>query len=266
MQIDVHLGVNAQLTLSYEFYDYPVAKTIYQRMHFQENRMIDRTIFKNFGESVTSLEVELQSITDKLNELIGLAHTDILDKHKLHEEFPKYNEIYVNDPVILPLLQRFNTLIHHIEELERSSGKTYQFACYDLGVDMEYSWYDLFTPFKRKGEMYMHYPHIGKHFMELVLDKDYDVPEEQIVLTNKCANTFSFWCDEDRVPKNVLEEKYFEQYCLDCYEKIKHKLPYKWGDPRLAIGYIPIGKYMGDITDQIDNIAKHKYIHSWTLK
>ena len=266
MQLDVHLGHNAELTLSYAFYDNPVAQTIYERMHFQTNDIIDRTIFKNFGESIQSLEAELQSITDQLNDLIGLGHTDILDKHRLHEEFPKYNDIYLDDPVVLPLLQRFNTLIHHIEHLERSSSKSFQFACYDDGVDLEPDWYNLFTMFKRKGEMYMHYPHVGKHFAEILLDQDYDVPEDQIVLTSICANTFNFWCDKDQVPKDHTEEELFERMCWECYLKIKHKLPYEWGDPRLAIGYIPIGKYIGDISDQIDNIAKHKYVHSWTLK
>ena len=185
----------------------------------------------------------------------------MLDTNKLHSEFPKYNDMYLDEPDTLTLLRKFNTLIHHIESISRYPVPSFQFACADAGVDFEPEWYELFTPFKRKGEMYMHYPHVGKHFVELYLDQDHDVLPEQIVLTHKVANTFSFWCHDTPLPS--MDESW--QKLETFFNKIKHKLPYKWGDPKLAIGYIPIGKYIGDIENRIEEIAKHKYVHSWSL-
>ena len=262
MQIDIHLGQQGEYTLSYEFYDNPVARTIYQRMHDQPNEIIDRTIFKGFGETVEQLQEQLQGVVDQLQLIIPMEHTDVLDTNKLHSEFPKYNDLYLDDPDTLTLLRKFNTLIHHIEQISRYPYPAFQFACFDPGVDIKPEWYKLFTPFKRKGEMYMHYPHVGKHFLELFLDKDYDVLPEQIVLTQKIANTFSFWCGD--LPPVDTNESW--QKLETFFNEVKDKLPYEWGDPRLAIGYIPIGKYIGDIEDHIEEIAKHKYVHSWSLK
>jgi len=266
MQLDVHLGEKKNYTVSYQFYDNPVAKLIYERMYDQENHVIDRTIFKNFGETVEELEIELTELVEKLNEHIGLETTDTLDKNVLHREFPKYNDIYFNDEYVGPLLRRFNTVIHHIEHISRvPDQQVFQFATEDDGVDMQRSWYELFTPYKKKGEMFMHYPHVGKHFLELFFDKDYNVPAEQIVLTKKVVNTFSFWCGKDRIP-TPEQHKHFYSEMEEFYKKVQGKLPYYWGDPRLAIGYIPIGKCTSNIDDHIENISKNKYIHSWTLK
>jgi len=114
----------------------------------------------------------------------------------------------------------------------------------------------VFTPYKKKGEMYMHYPHVGKHFLELFLDNDVDVLPEQIMITNKVANTFSFWCGEDMYAEGEREKIFYERL-KSFYDKISDKLPYQWGDPRLAIGYVPIGKFTGKIVDFIPEIGRN---------
>jgi len=47
------------------------------------------------------------------------------------------------------------------------------------------------------------------------------------------------------------------------YRQIEHKLPYKWKDPKLAIGYLPLGELDKDIN--VDDIANNKYVHSWSV-
>lgn len=262
-QIVIHLGDEGQLPLTYEFYDNPVANIIWERMQHQENKMVERDIFKGFGETVEELQEQLQQITDELKTHMDLEFDDVLDTNTLHINFPKYNDLYLDDPVVLPLLRKFNRTIHHIEQLQRYPHKSFQFACIDSGVDFQDEWYNLFQPYKRKGEMYMHYPHVGKHFFELFMDNDVDVLEEQIVLTNKVSNTFSFWCGEDIVFEGEKHNALMWEM-QKFYNRIADKLPYEWGDPKLAIGYVPIGRYVGDIYDVIQDIDRNKYVHSWS--
>lgn len=265
MRIDLYLGRTADVKLTYEFYDNPVAKVIYERMKTQPNEVIDREIFKGFGETVEQLREKLQCIVDKLKTRIPLEYDDILDTNKLHTEFPKYNDLYYSDDEVRPLLQKFNTLIHHIEQMDRFSHPAFQFACYDEGIDFEDSWYNEFCPYKRKGEMYMHYPHVGKHYLEIFMDKDYNVPEDQIVLTHKVANTFSFWCGETLVREGDRAKNLFSDLA-EFHEKIAAKIPYDWGDPRLAIGYVPIGMFVGDIDTQLHAISQNKFVHGWEVQ
>jgi hypothetical protein len=233
-------------------------------MQDQENKLIERDIFKGFGETIEELREELQQITDKLKTKMDFEFDDVLDTNKLHINFPRYNDKYLNNPEVLPLLRKFNRIIHHIEHLGRTKNKVFQFACIDGGVDFKEEWYQYFTPYKRKGEMYMHYPHVGKHFLELFLDNDIDVLPEQIMITNKVANTFSFWCGEDMYAEGE-REKLFYNKLKSFYDKIADKLPYEWGDPRLAIGYVPIGKFVGNIDEFIPDIGQNKFIYGWSF-
>ena len=51
MIIDLHLGVNAEHTLSYKLYDNAVTELFHKRLNAQENKVVSRTQFYNFGET-----------------------------------------------------------------------------------------------------------------------------------------------------------------------------------------------------------------------
>ena len=263
-KIDIHLGYESNLTLSYRFYDNPVANICYERMKSQKNNLVYRDLFMGFGETVESLREDLQNITDKLKTRIDFGSDNIMDLNSLHENFPKYNDIYSDQPETLELLRRFNRVIHNIEHLERSTNSLFQFDCIDDGVDFEEDWYQYFTPYKRTGEMFLHYPHVGKHFLEIYLDNDVDVLPEQFIPTSKVKNTFSFWCGRDMVA-NEEQEPIFYSKLKEFYDKVSDKMPYEWRDPRLAIGYVPIGRIEGNMDELIPQIANNKYIHSWSI-
>ena len=52
---------------------------------------------------------------------------------------------------------------------------------------------------------------------------------------------------------------------LQFYKKIENKMPYKWGDKKLAIGNLPLGELVDKNVD-ISPLDKYKYVHSWTCK
>ena len=264
--MEIHLGVGAELTLKYELFDNPVSKLIFEKMQKQKNILINRTIFCAFGETEEKLTQELHQTIIELKKYVPLKNYESIDDlNILHENFPNFHREYSDNPIVFKLLREFNTKIHHLEHLQRSSNPHFQFACEDEHLfPMQDDWYSLFTPSKKKGYMYMHYPHVGKHFMELWRDGDVDIPEEHIVFTSIIANTFSFWFGSDDY---TTEEELSSLYCEleQFHKKISHKIPYEWGDPRLAIGYIPLGKIVGDPDELINRISDHKYVHSWDV-
>lgn len=268
MIIDIHLGTNGEYTISYEFYDNPVAKLIYERMKSQENDLVQRDNFCNFGETEEEIRAELEEITEKLRGLLDFNDGTVLDLNRLHENFPTYNRLYQKDKTIGPLLSRFNGRLHHLEHLENHNRQASFFvmAANDDGVPIEDdTWYDLFTPFRKLGEMYHHYPHVGKHFLEMLIDEDYDIPKDQIQLTSKIANTFCFWFS-DTHPTGGVEYRKLWYWGEEFHKKMAHKLPYEWGDKRLAIGHIPIGMVIGDPKQIRNEIPKYRHVHSWTLR
>ena len=264
MIIDLHLGENAEHTITYKMYDNEVSELFYNRMKIQDNKIVSRTQFYNFGETIQSVEQELLSISEQLKDLGLIADTSQKNLNILHENFPKLHEQHTGST--LELLREFNYCIHHLEDISRGfNSKRFLFNCEgDDGIDLPKEAYEMFTPTKEYGKLYMNYPHVGKHFMELFGDLDTTIPDEQIQLTNKMCNTVYCWFGED---------KFTNQHDLDAlmlsmfmfYRQIEHKLPYNWKDPRLAIGYLPLGELV-DKEQDISFIDNNKYVHSWSCK
>ena len=262
MILDLHLGKEANLTISYNLYDNDVSRLFYQRMSEQQNAVVSRTQFYNFGETQSEVEEKLLNISEQLKTLGLIKSTSQADLNILHENFPRLHAEHTGE--IRELLRMFNYYIHHLEDISRGyNGKRFLFTCEDEGIDLPEQAYEMFTPTKEYGKLYMNYPHVGKHFMELFGDQDVNIPQEQIQLTHKMCNTLYCWFGED---------KFTNQHDLDglmlsmfmFYRQIEHKLPYKWKDPKLAIGYLPLGELNQDV--DTDAIANNKYVHSWSCR
>ena len=234
MILDLHLGENADLTLTYKLYDNSVSRLFYERMSTQENRVVSRTQFYNFDETKESVEEELLRISQQLQQLGLIADTGQENLNMLHENFPRLHDEHTGE--VRELLRMFNYNIHHLEDISRGyNGKRFLFACEDEGVDLPEEAYTMFTPQKKFGTLYMNYPHVGKHFLELFGDRDIDIPAEQIQLTNKMCNTVYCWLGDDKFTnQHDLDNLMISMFMF--YRDIQHKIPFEWRDPRLAIG------------------------------
>ena len=96
------------------------------------------------------------------------------------------------------------------------------------------------------------------------LDNDVDIPAEQIVPTNLLANYLICYLGPGRFQQQI----HIDVFMLDLlqfYKKIENKMPYKWGDKKLAIGNLPLGELVDKNVD-ISPLNKYKYVHSWTCK
>ena len=263
MIIDLHLGDNAEHTITYKMYDNEVSELFYNRMKTQDNKIVSRTQFYNFGETIQSVEQELLSISEQLKDLGLIADTSQKNLNILHENFPRLHAEHSGQA--RELLRQFNYSIHHLEDLTRGyNGKRFLFTCEDDGIDLPKQAYPMFTPTKEYGKLYMNYPHVGKHFLELFGDNDVNIPQDQIQLTHKMCNTLYAWFGEDKFATQLdLDNLYMMMFMF--YKQVEHKIPYDWKDPRLAIGYLPLGELV-DKKQDISFIDNNKYVHSWSCK
>lgn len=261
MIVDLHFGKNKEFTLSYRLYNNTVSKRFFERLQQQENDLLSRTEFYNFGETVQDVDDKINSVVEQLVELKVINSSD--DLNKLHEDFARYESEYTGSTQ--RLLWDLNIHIHHKEDLVKAAGeKRINITCMDDGEPLLDEAYGLFTLQKTYGVMYMGYPHVGKHLTELFIDNDIDIPAEQIVPTNLLANYMVCYLGEGRFAQPIHEDV-FKLKLLDFYNKIAHKMPYKWGDKRLAIGNIPLGELQDKNVD-ISPLDKYKYVHSWTCR
>jgi hypothetical protein len=262
--IDIHLGHNAEHTLSYELYDNDVARLFHKRLHEQENKVVSRTQFYNFGETEESVQAELMAVTERLQELGIVQDASLQTLNNLHENFPNAHD--ESEGEVRELLRMFNYHIHHLEDIRRKhyNGSRFIFACEDAGTDIPAEALDMFTVRRRYGELYMHYPHVGKHLLEVFADNDVNVPADHLICTNVMRNTLCGWFGEDRFTTTIEQENLMMSLFM-FYRQIMHKIPYQWKDPKLAIGYLPLGMLI-DLEQDINIINDNKYIHSWSCR
>ena len=262
MILDLHFGKNKEFTLSYKLYNNPESKQLFKRLQTQKNELVSRTEFYNFGETIEDVDAKINSVITKLVDLKVIKSSN--DLNKLHEDFARYESMYPNTEK-QRLLWDLNIHIHHKEDLLKAAGeKRINLACYDDGEPLLDDAYERFTIQKDYGVLYMGYPHVGKHLTELFLDNDIDIPEEQIVPTNLLANYLVCYLGEGRYQQRI-DVDVFMLDLLNFYRKIENKMPYKWGDKKLAIGSLPLGELVDKNVD-ISPLDKYKYVHSWTCK
>jgi hypothetical protein len=254
MIIDIHLGKNRNYTLSYQLQEHRVAERIWQRFKEKNFDFVSRTQFYNFGETVDEVKEKLNESILKIKELNPSIFVDSSDLNVLHRNFPDLLKTSTGD--LKHWLLMFNYHLHHLEDITRYRNQRFSLAMHDGGEPLEDSDYDLFSPTRLYGHLYMNYPQTGKHLLEIMYDNDINIPKEHIVPTRILKNDLLAWFGKDQFTSTVNVYKRINVFC----EFISHKLPYPVGDKRLAIGHICLGKVIGSI--DIDQISKNRYIHS----
>jgi len=258
MLIDIHLGHNKEYTLTYELFDNRVAKRIWERFQQTDFDYISRTQFYNFGETEQEVRDKLNYSIEKIKQLdtnMPLEWAD--DLNMLHTNFPDSVKNATGD--LRYWWSMFNYHLHHLEEITRYQNKRFLTCTQDQGEPLLEEDYELFSPTRLTNHLYMNYPHVGKHIMELALDDDVDIPADHIVPTSILKNDFVAWFgrsifveDPEKIAKDI------RRWCV----KINSKLPYPIDDKRLSIGHIPLGKLTHE--PDLETISKYQYFHSVT--
>lgn len=206
-----------------------------------------------FSSSVESLLSELESLIESLNSWMPTPITDQLDRsdlsrslNRLHIHFPTL-EATERDPVRVSQLSRYNHLIHEIQYARRPNP--YLLMCYDAqdseplaGEDFQ-----LFSSSWTFGSLLLHYPQAGRHPLELMLSEDLHCPRDHIRPQSWFSSNHSLRFFDCTVDRPRFKQFYYSSgYCW----------PYALDDPRLAVGYIPLGQLIRVAVSKVDIIVK----------
>ena len=202
-------------------------------------------LWRGINKNYQDLLSELKIVTDEINlwsdnkmEINSSMNMQAV-LNKLHIHFPDSKAI--NDPEKKQQLTKFNDLIHELEQLY--TNKIFQqeffyillcadnFAMYDL----ESKDYQYFDPTIKFGDLTLHYCHVGRHPYEVFIRNDKDCPKEHILPQTKisCFHTLRFF--DNRFDSTKWKTFYTDSQIM---------WPYKIDDPRLALGYIKLGKLL----------------------
>lgn len=210
---------------------------------------------------------ELQSLLQWLENLI-----EALKKHHPHLEFPTVDpenlqksintlhfdfahSVHVTQ-LINPENEKawsdFNIVLHALE----SALSNHEYK--DLvGVNfcrIDFTWnqphhqpmpeecYQDFSINKEFGCVYIHYPHVGRHFLEMFTAKDDNLADEHIQPTRFIsADTMIYFGPSHGHYHMVHTEKDMKEWFEKRSERF-NRLGHFWGDPKLALGFIPVAR------------------------
>jgi len=260
MFLDIHLGKNKQYTITYEMFNNRVATQIWERFRDYQYDFVSRTQFYNFGESVNDVQIKVDESIAQIKKLLPGMFTDSNDLNKLHVNFPDLVKDAKGE--LRHWLSMFNYHLHHLEDITRYQNKRFLISSASGGpgpINLQGSDYDLFSLKRLPGYLYMNYPHVGKHILEICADNDVDIPADHIVPTHYLKNDILAWFGDEQFADSETIDYAMNKINEFC-EKISHKLPYPPGDKKLAIGHICLGKVIHSV--DFDMIAQNKYVHS----
>jgi len=258
MIIKINLGINADYSLKYELYNHRVATRIWERFKVFDQQFVSRTEFHNFGETHKQIEDKMYECVKIIKDLCPGVFVDGDDLNVLHKNFPDMMKTATGK--LRSELSKFNYYLHHLEDFQRMKTDDSWFlvaAQNDDGEDLQDSDYDMFNPVVMKDHLYMNYPHIGKHLLEIFYDKDLSVPKEHICPTSILKNSLFCWLGKSG---NPIRRYFLTNAVKDYCKQIQHKLPYEINDKRLAIGHICLGKLLHE--PDLLKIKQYQYVHS----
>lgn len=193
--------------------------------------------FASYKETTEKLE-ELRNLAEKLGfKLLGDDHQSL---NRLHVEFPKFHQQYV-DPIVLNDANRLNLLIHWLE-YELLDCELFNLDFNDAsewpaqkipGSEMKY-----FSTDFTFGDLHLHYVHVGRPLLEMFLNDD------RVSLSNqfKPQHYFNATCGlvfrEAKTDKVKLKQYYDSRGGNKFFY-------YGYTDPMLANGYFKLGHLIG---------------------
>ena len=159
----------------------------------------------------------------------------------------------------------FNGLLHGLEtKLRRTHSKEPQgqifVELYGTRWDLPKDAYQHFTLKNTFGYCYANYAHVGRHIEEVFYARDSGIDNSHITPMSKISGSSRLWLG-DTTPDGIVNykleqiQKWFDQ------NFIEKRIGIRWGDPRLAIGWLPVAELIGNYNKKdFLNISKLKEI------
>ena len=169
--------------------------------------------------------------------------------NRMHVHFPNiHNMYYDKDLPLAKVASEYNDIIHWLEGEHNSKGSD-KFKIYlDFNKSSKTTLHEIneedflkFKPIVSFGDLSLHYAHVGRHAKELFNAQDFSCPKEQFVPQTKFSASVVMWFGS--LPIHNLSDT-----VLENWKKFYHRRGGKEffgmdiNDPKLAFGYIKIGK------------------------
>jgi hypothetical protein len=185
-------------------------------------------------------KIDLKDLQGSVNTL----HTQFAHRH---EDGDLENDYTKN------LWREFNVLLHAVEAVLESKSITKYSG--GLGITFGiFTWNnpelieipeESFADFeigKHFGVAYINYAHVGRHLLEMYYSKDDQLADTHIVPASQMSADTMLWfgpTDGHYTSQSLIEKLriWFEERA-----KRFEKLGLYWGDPKLALGYIPVAR------------------------
>ena len=217
----------------------------------------------NFKKSpYANLEIlthNLNQTIDRLNQHHPGLITEVVDKNNLQQSINRLHVHFADSHLVhqriteasYPSWFEFNNLLHAFEAVQRSQDLSEQNEL--PNYSMVLTWkdnfktelndedYSHFTIAKKFGTIYVNYCQVGRHLFEMFQAQDHDLAEEHILPLKLVSADSYFWFGPSS-GKSGLEKKYaqIEAWFKQNEELFRRRGLGAWGDPRLAIGWLPV--------------------------
>lgn len=248
-----------------------------QTSSFAENKS-----FYNFphkeDQSLNFLLKELDRVREELRKMHPTLVFPQLDQNKLAESINHMHQNFAHGHLVERLINsqnsfywtEFNRLLHAIEAAHYSEAAMRSSDLPDARMvltwkqpnrvaipEAVYSEYSLKINF---GFAYFNYAQVGRQILEIYMAQDHELPIEHIQPARFFSADTSFWFGRDLSEETVevLKNKIHKWFLQN--KKLTDELCLKWGDPRLAIGRVPVAKLVNMPTEQQDRVELIKKI------
>tara|TARA_B110001454_G_scaffold134381_1_gene125096 strand:+ start:4145 stop:4891 length:747 start_codon:yes stop_codon:yes gene_type:complete len=201
--------------------------------------------FFYMGETQEEIKAEI----DKIVYMLGKEPTD--DLNQLHEYFADHEDEAE--------MSRLNHLIHYYELVDAGYPPRWGSESGNSEMVLFPKDYEEFTLERKPGYLYINYPHVGKHFAEIVFSNDLNVKKEQYQPQSLARTGFNVWLGPE------VDGSKFMEKAQSVHKALKDKLELpELDDPALRLGYIPFARLKTDInsSDLIQHLLKAKIRHN----
>lgn len=257
-------GSNSTFRLEFEVFSHPAAQKwahCIERASV-ESRLAEADRWYNFPGtkmgSLSEIATALNDVIHKINQIHPNLISEPFDStnaqvsiNRLHLHFADSHLVKgtINESSY-KLWQEFNLLLHAFESVKRSNDLEVRHQI--PNASMIFTWidnfkvninsedYQEFTIAKKFGTCYVNYCQVGRHIFEAFQADDLDLSKEHLrPLEFISADTY-VWFGPSTGPKGLLQKMVAIEQWFKKNEAFFASLNMKWGDPALAIGWIPV--------------------------
>jgi hypothetical protein len=204
--------------------------------------------FNDYDVEIQNLLDNCNSTINQLNDLYSLS-IPVIRKEYLQDDVNFVHTFFVDadrqNDMSLPWI-KLNDYLHGLEIIERRGKTKFQGQVFcTLPDPIKYpipnNSYSFFTTKKNFGYCYANYPHVGRHILEMYNARDEDAHDDHVLPQHKIAGDFYLWFGNntsdsfDAYRMNDIEH-WFKEKQIDTIVNMQ------WGDPRLAIGWLPVAE------------------------